>query len=207
MLALVINEVVQGQQSPSPVNRQAIALRPFPFEIVTVNEKGEEIARRSGQAQSFKEDLGNGVELEIVSIPTGSFTMGSPENEKDRAANEGPQRTVNVPAFFMGKFAVTQAQWKAIAQLPKVKIDMAPDPSRFKGSNRPVEQVFWNEAVEFCDRLSRQTGRSYRLPSEAEWEYACRAGTITPFHTGATLIGKLANYDATSVYRSEPRGE
>jgi formylglycine-generating enzyme required for sulfatase activity len=114
---------------------------------------------------------------------------------------------VKVPTFFMGKFVVTQAQWQAIATLPKVKIDLNPDPSNFKGDNRPVEQVSWNEAVEFCDRLSRKTGRTYRLPSEAEWEYACRAGTTTPFHTGATLTNKLANSAATFVYGSEPKGE
>jgi formylglycine-generating enzyme required for sulfatase activity/uncharacterized caspase-like protein len=209
VIALVANRLFQtapsDQSSPPPVTASAISLQPFNFESVTVNEKGEEQPRRPGQAQSFKENLGNGLELEMVSVPAGSFTMGSPENEKNREADEGPQRTVKVPTFFMGKFVVTQAQWQAIATLPKVKIDLNPDPSNFKGDNRPVEQVSWNEAVEFCDRLSRLTGRTYRLPSEAEWEYACRAGTITPFHTGETITSKLANYDGTSVYRSEPK--
>ncbi len=216
VIALAANRLFQttpsdqlppSSASPSPVTASAISLQPFNFESVTVNEKGEEQPRRPGQAQSFKENLGNGLELEMVSVPAGSFTMGSPENEKDREADEGPQRTVNVPAFFMGKFAVTQAQWQAIATLPKVKIDLNPDPSNFKGSDRPVERVSWNEAVEFCARLSRLTGRTYRLPSEAEWEYACRAGTTTPFHTGETITSRLANYDGTSVYRSEPKGE
>jgi formylglycine-generating enzyme required for sulfatase activity len=78
--------------------------------------------------------------------------------------------------------------------LPKAKIDLNPDPSDFKGEKRPVEQVSWNEAVEFCARLSRKTKRMYRLPSEAEWEYACRAGTTTPFHFGETITTDLANY-------------
>jgi formylglycine-generating enzyme required for sulfatase activity len=107
----------------------------------------------------------------------------------------------------MGKFTVTQAQWKAIASLPKVKIDLNPDPSNFKGSNCPVEKISWHEAVEFCDRLSRKTNRKYRLPSEAEWEYACRAGTTTPFHFGETITTDIVNYDGNYTYGSAPKGE
>jgi formylglycine-generating enzyme required for sulfatase activity len=94
----------------------------------------------------------------------------------------------------MGKYTVTQAQWKAVASLPKVSRDLNPEPSYHKGANRPVEQVSWNEMVEFCARLFQATGRNYRLPSEAEWEYACRAGTTTPFHFGETITPGLANY-------------
>ena len=86
--------------------------------------------------------------------------------------NEGPQHYVNVPEFFMGKYTVTQAQWQAV---------MGNNPSYFKGKNRPVETVSWNDATKFCQKLSKKTGRDYRLPSEAEWEYACRAGRTTPF--------------------------
>jgi formylglycine-generating enzyme required for sulfatase activity len=89
---------------------------------------------------------------------------------------------------------VTQAQWAAVAKLEKVNIDLQPDPANFKGKDRPVEQISWWEAVEFCDRLSRKTGKAYRLPSEAEWEYACRAGSTTPFHFGETISTDLANY-------------
>ena len=101
---------------------------------------------------------------------------------------------MTIQPFCLGKYAVTQAQWRAIAALPQINRELNPDPSGFKGDNRPVEWVSWLEAVECCDRLSRQTGRSYRLPSEAEWEYACRAGTTTPFHFGETMTTELANY-------------
>jgi formylglycine-generating enzyme required for sulfatase activity len=106
----------------------------------------------------------------------------------------------------MGKYPVTQAQWKAVAFFPKVNRDLNPDPARFKGANRPVEQVSWHEAVEFCDRLSHRTNRQYRLPSEAEWEYACRAGTTTPFSFGETITTDLANYNGNYTYGAGPKG-
>jgi formylglycine-generating enzyme required for sulfatase activity len=106
----------------------------------------------------------------------------------------------------MGTFAVTQAQWRVVAALPKVNQDLNPDPSLLKGDRRPVEQVWWYEAVEFCDRLARKTGRQYRLPSEAESEYACRAGTTTPFYCGETITTDLANYDAQYTYGSGTKG-
>jgi formylglycine-generating enzyme required for sulfatase activity len=96
----------------------------------------------------------------------------------------------------MGKYPVTQKQWRAVASLPKVERDLNPDPSNFKGDDRPVERVNWYDAVEFCKRLSKKTGREYRLPSEAEWEYACRAGTTTKFYFGETLTPKLARCKA-----------
>ena len=94
-----------------------------------------------------------------------------------------------------------------VAGFPKVKIDLEPEPSYFKGANRPVEQVSWHDAVEFCARLSKQTGREYRLPSEAEWEYACRAGTTTPFHFGEMISTDLANYDGNDTYGSGSKGQ
>ena len=105
----------------------------------------------------------------------------------------------------MGMFEVTQAQWKAVANLPKGKIELNPDPSHFKGENRPVESITWDEAIEFCDRLSAKTGRTYTLPSEAQWEYACRAGTQTAFAFGDILTPELANYDWTSSYNGSPK--
>jgi formylglycine-generating enzyme required for sulfatase activity len=148
-------------------------------------------------AQYFIENLGNGIQLEMVMIPSGSFIMGSPESEKDSMNSERPQHQVTINAFCLGKYQVTQAQWKAVAAFSQVNRKLKPDPSRFKGANRPVEQVSWEDAVEFCSRLSQYTGRTYRLPSEAEWEYACRAGTTTPFHFGETITTDLANYDGT----------
>ncbi|MBD1808871.1 SUMF1/EgtB/PvdO family nonheme iron enzyme [Microcoleus sp. FACHB-SPT15] len=156
---------------------------------------------------NFTEDLGNGITLEMVAIPGGTFLMGSPESEQGRSGRESPQHTVTIQPFFMGKFSVTQAQWQAVVSLPKVNIDLKSDPSNFKGANRPVERVSWNDAVEFCARLSKATGREYRLPSEAEWEYACRAGTTTPFHFGETITTDLANYNGNYNYGSGSKGQ
>ncbi|UBF29479.1 formylglycine-generating enzyme family protein [Kovacikia minuta CCNUW1] len=155
------------------------------------------IKRQQHRAQFYVEDLGDGVELEMVLLPGGSFLMGSAGDELERSTSEGPQHTVTVPTFCFGKYPVTQAQWQVIAALPQVNQALESDLSRFKGADRPVERVSWLEAVEFCDRLSDHTGRTYRLPSEAEWEYACRAGTTTPFHFGETITTDLANYDGT----------
>lgn len=169
------------------------------FETVTVDEKGQVIKRDSNkQAKFFKENLGNGITLEMVEILAGSFKMGSPSGEEAREKNEEPQHTVNVPAFFIGKFEVTQEQYQQI---------MGSNPSNFKGAKRPVEKVSWNDAVEFCKKLSQKTGRKYRLPSEAEWEYACRAGTTTPFHFGETITTELANYNGNYTYASAPKSK
>ncbi|MUH01210.1 SUMF1/EgtB/PvdO family nonheme iron enzyme [Scytonema sp. UIC 10036] len=142
----------------------------------------------------------------MVAIPGGTFEMGSPPDEPERDDSESPQRTVAVQPFFLAKYPVTQAQWQFVAQLPQVNRELDRDPSDFKGANRPVENVSWYDAVEFCLRLSQYTGRPYSLPSEAEWEYACRAGTTTPFHFGETMTSELANYDATVTYGQEPEG-
>lgn len=202
--------------SPAPNSQTRIKTQPFKFEVATLSiikkpgwfgEKvTREINRSRGRAESFAEDLGNGVRLEMVTIPSGTFLMGSPESEPERAKDEGPQHTVIIQPFFMGKFPVTQAQWQAVASFPKVNIDLDPDPSYFKGANRPVEQVSWFEAIEFCARLSKAAGRKYRLPSEAQWEYACRAGTTTSFHFGETISPDLANYDGNYTYASGSKG-
>jgi formylglycine-generating enzyme required for sulfatase activity len=107
----------------------------------------------------------------------------------------------------MGKFPLTQAQWRMVAGLPKINHDLNPEPSNFKGDNRPVEQVSWYEVVEFCDRVSQKTGHEYRLPSEAEWEHACRAGTTIPFHFGETINPNLVNYNGRSSSSSLQQGQ
>jgi formylglycine-generating enzyme required for sulfatase activity len=164
------------------------------------------INRERRTAQYFIEDLGDGIGLEMVLIPGGSFLMGSPEDELGRYKDESPQYSVTIQPFCLGKYPVTQAQWKAVASLPQVNRELNPDPSNFKGANRPVEQVSWYDAVEFCNRLSQKTGRQYRLPSEAEWEYACRAGTRTPFHFGETITPELANYNGEQTYGAGAKG-
>ena len=188
----------------------------FTFEVVKVNSSGSIVNRRQESARQKIEDLGDGIELEMVYIPGGTFMMGSPENEEERNDDEGPQHNVTVSPFFMGKYPVTQGQWRAIASQTnlKVKLDLNPEPSRFTGSyqdidrwQRPVEQVKWTEAVEFCERLSKLTGKDYRLPSESEWEYACRAGTTTPFYFGETITPELVNYDGNFTYGKSPKGE
>jgi len=138
----------------------------------------------------------------MVAIPGGKFLMGSLGYGR-----ESPQHYVTVSLFYMGKYPITQSQWQAVASLPKMEFDLNPNPSRFKGDNRPVESVSWYGAVEFCARLSKATGKDYRLPSESQWEYACRAGTSTPFHFGETLTDQLANYDATRTYADEKPGQ
>lgn len=187
-----------------------IDLQPFEFEVATIEPKQTDwsgveltINRSRQQARSFKEDLGNGVQLEMVAIPEGTFLMGSPENEPERRKSESPQHEVTVKAFFMGRYPVTQAQWKAVAALPQINQELDSNPSFFRDSNLPVQTVSWYDAVEFCARLSQLTGKTYRLPSEAEWEYACRAGTTTPFHFGETIIPELANYNCNYVYDND----
>ncbi|MFM5945541.1 MAG: formylglycine-generating enzyme family protein, partial [Dolichospermum sp.] len=110
------------------------------------------------------------LEIEMVLIPGGTFIMGSPEGEKRSRDRERPQHEVTIKPFLMGKHPITQTQWRAIAALEKVDIDLKSDPSCFKGDNRPVECVSWSHAQEFCARLSRMTNKVYRLPTEAQWE-------------------------------------
>ena len=192
-----------------------INLQPFTFESATIELKKSGIFanteiiihRHPQQSQYFIEDLGNGIELEMVLIPGGTFTMGAPENEKGSDNSERPQHQVTVPTFFMGRYQITQAQWRVVANLPQVERELKSEPSLFQGDNLPVEKISWYDAVEFCARLSNHTRREYRLPSEAEWEYACRAGTATPFHFGETITGDLANYRATNTFIDEPKGE
>ena len=173
-------------------------LQTFQFETVTVDEQGTRTNSSKGEAKYFVENLGNSLTLEMVRIPGGTFTMGSPAGEAKRQDREGPQHQVKVPEFFMGKYPVTQAQYQQVT---------GKNPSYFKGTNRPVERVSWNDAVEFCKKLSKITGLTYRLPSEAEWEYACRAGTTKPFHFGETITTDLVNYNGNYTYASGPKGK
>ena len=133
--------------------------------------------------------------IEMAHIPAGTFLMGSPDDEPGSYGDEKPQHLVTVPEFSMGKYPVFQAQWREVATgLPKIGHNLDPDPSYFTGDTHPVEQVSWYDSIEFCARLSQATGQNYRLPSEAEWEYACRAGTTTPFYFGDVITPDLANY-------------
>jgi formylglycine-generating enzyme required for sulfatase activity len=161
-----------------------------------------------------------GQAIETVNISGGTFIMGSPANEVNRN-NDESQRQITVTSFKMGKYTVTQAEYEAI---------MGTNPSRFKqdGAKLPVENVSWFDAIEFCNQLSEKEGltpvytitgtgngrtvtwnrdeNGYRLPTEAEWEYACRAGTTTTFYTGNNITTSQANYDGTSPYNNNPAG-
>jgi formylglycine-generating enzyme required for sulfatase activity len=168
----------------------------FEFEVVIVNSLGEITERQTHTARQFIENLDGGVSLEMVVIPGGTFLMGS------RAGygyeDERPQHSVRVSSFLMGKYPVTQEQWETVmGWIP---------PYRCQGARRPVDRVSWDNAREFCERLSERTGHRYRLPGEAEWEYACRARTTTPFYFGETITTDLANYVGEYIYRSEPKG-
>jgi formylglycine-generating enzyme required for sulfatase activity/serine/threonine protein kinase len=207
-LAAVARECWPAESVEQPVVAEPIS--PLTVTAVKVNDRGEREPEYSVQVQVYDEGLGDGVSLRMVEIPGGSYERGQTEAERQELirqvgqgnydngyADELPRRSVTVPRFFMGMFQVTQAQYAAI---------MGENPSRFSGNDRPVEQVSWNDAKTFCDRLSDRSGRRYALPSEAEWEYACRAGTTTPFHFGPTLSDRIANYRATSTYGSGRAG-
>jgi formylglycine-generating enzyme required for sulfatase activity len=155
-----------------------------------------QLQRRPATAQHFTETLAPDLGIEMVYIPSGSFDMGSPKEEEGHRSREKPQHSVQVPSFCMGKYPVTQAQWQAVSQFPQINRELNEFPSHFSGLDRPVEKVSWLDTQEFCQRLSAHSRRTYRLPSEAEWEYACRAKTTTPFHFGSTLRDDLANYRA-----------
>ncbi len=188
-------------------------LKHFQFKTVTVDIRGKIIKQEQKEAFYFTEYLGEApgkptaLGIEMVAIPGGSFEMGASEDETGRDDSESPQHRVTVQPFFIGKYPITQAQWRFVAQLPQINIELKPDPSEFKSDNRPVECVSWYDAVEFCLRLSEYTRRTYTLPSEAEWEYACRAGTTTPFHFGETITSELASYDGNYTYGNAPKGK
>jgi formylglycine-generating enzyme required for sulfatase activity len=207
-----------------------VYVRTFSYETVTADNRGSIISRKQKQVNGYAESI-NGLPLEMVEIPGGTFLMGTGEGEKEQiireyAKNVGgqdisqtqrsnarqrasgwvmkemPQHIVRVKGFFMGKYEVTQAQWRAVARLPRISIDLQADPSQFKGDELPVEGIRWDEAVEFCQRLSKTTSREYRLPSEAEWEYAARGGRTTQFPLGDAITTDLANF-----WGDEPFGE
>jgi formylglycine-generating enzyme required for sulfatase activity len=152
---------------------------------------------------------------DMVWIAAGTFMMGSPSSEADRTIDETQHSVTISNGFYMGKYEVTQAEYQAV---------MGNNPSYFKGDNLPVEQVSWYDAVEYCNKRSvregltpaytvsgttvtwNQSANGYRLPTEAEWEYACRAGTTTPFNTGNNITTEQANYDGNYPYNGNAKG-
>jgi formylglycine-generating enzyme required for sulfatase activity len=173
-------------------------------------DRGEAaIARASVPIDAPWLDLGGGVTLELAFIPAGEFMMGartSPAEVVRRSGfpadikgfqREHPRHRVRISRpFFLGTYEVTQAQYEQI---------VGSDPSWFNGTDLPVERVSWEEAVAFCRIASERSGRNVRLPSEAEWEYACRAGTTTSFHFGDAITTDQVNYDGRIPYAGSPK--
>ena len=177
-------------------------------------------------SQFFTEELSvpnQALALTMLWIPPGRFWMGSPATEPEHRDSESPQHLVQLQGFFMSQTPITQGQWRAVAGSQERPGEgwgrkLNPNPSRFQGDkgglfpgeantdNRPVDNVSWLDAMEFCNRLSQRTGRTYTLPSEAQWEYACRAGTTMPFHFGDTISPELANYRGDVAYADGPQG-
>jgi formylglycine-generating enzyme required for sulfatase activity/RES domain-containing protein len=197
-----------------PAHGELVAeiVRPW-FYDARLLPNGRAATARAGTPQAgppWQEPLGSEVALEMVPIPAGEFLMGSPEDELERWSHEGPQHRVRLAPFSLARTPITQAQWRQVARWqpapgdPPWERQLDPDPSFFKGDlplenrrpeddRRPVERVSWFDAQEFCRRLSQRTGRTYTLPSESQWEYACRAGTTTPYAFGTTLSQRQAN--------------
>ena len=181
------------------------------FETVRVSASGETVETVSGEAATFIEDLGYGRTLEMVRIPGGTFLMGPAAGEEGAGESQMPQREivqreVTVGEFWMGRFAVTRSQWQAAAIQP-ARQHLPPDVTHLKSLNHPIESIFWTDAVAFCQWLSQRTGKSYRLPNPAQWEYACRARTTTAFHFGETITPALANYNGSYAYGKGPKGK
>jgi formylglycine-generating enzyme required for sulfatase activity len=190
----------QSNKLPTEPNLESFSFNRAQIRIVEgFSGKAKEIIidKFTSQAKRFIEDLGNGVKVEMIAIPGGEFLMGSPVTEKDSRNNERPQHRVKVPSFYMGRYPVTQSQYEILA---------GKNPSSFKGGNLPVENVSWDDAQYFCQRLTAKSSRKYSLPSESQWEYACRAGTITPFHYGETISTDLANYNGNYTYENGIKG-
>ncbi|EAZ89369.1 formylglycine-generating enzyme family protein [Crocosphaera chwakensis] len=219
----------------------------FTAETVFVDNTGKIIKKQpikayyydeilEGETEENKDD--NFANIRMIYIPAGQFFMGTPDEEIEQLSKkydadyfnqEKLQHLVNVPSFYLSQTPITQAQWKVIASREDLKVeqDLQLEPSNFKGKNRPVEKVSWEEAVEFCQRLSKWTGKGYKLPSEAKWEYACRSVINSPssvnneeltlkqwnqqyhqpFHFGPTLTSKIANYRADKTFADEPTGQ
>jgi len=151
----------------------------------------------SGQEPRSAKTIVNSLGMKLAYISPGQFTMGSPVSEKKHDSDEVAHQVKITRAFYLGTTEVTQAQWLAI---------MGENASPVTGDDLPVVKISWQDAVDFCKKLSKQDGRSYRLPTEAQWEYACRAGTKTPFAMGITMSAEQANYNADFVYGAGTKG-
>jgi formylglycine-generating enzyme required for sulfatase activity len=196
--------ISKTKKTYSSVSKLNLKIFEFNFVIIAsdnsiINVKKPKLQTRHfrGKAKYITLNLPNDVTMDLVGIPGGKFLMGSPENESERGNDESPQHWVNIRPFLLGKYLVTQAQWQAV---------MKNNPARFIHPNKPVEKVSWFDCLEFCQRLSDLVGRKLQLPTESEWEYACRGKTNTPFHFGKTITTDLANYNGEYAYEIDIKG-
>ena len=158
----------------------------------------KDVDKAKNSPKELTVDLGKGVKLEMVLIPAGEFLMGSPDSDKDADSDEKPQHRVRITKpFYLGKYLVTQEQWEAV---------MGNNPSDFKGPKNPVEQVSWEDCRRFLRKLNAKSGSAggkFVLPTEAQWEYACRAGSTTRYYFGDDRgqLGKYAWYTELAIGR------
>jgi len=182
-----------------------IKLKKFKFETVSLKLSGNNgglfgrkatisnvsLEKHTCQSEYFIDAPVDNLRIEMIRVREGNFLMGVAPTEEEQSKDESPQHLVNVPDFFIGKYPITQAQWEMV---------MDTNPSYFKGIDLPVENVSWHDAQEFCHKLAEVTGKPYRLPTETEWEYACRAGTNTPFYFGEVITSDVANFNGQVGY-------
>ncbi len=177
-----------------PTNSDLTNLTTCTFETVSVDSNGEIIVRQSGSASCLIERLDVNTSLDLVLVPGGTFMMGDNRHHQD----EQPIHQVTLSPFYMGKYPITQAQYRQV---------MGEDLGSDLGANYPAEKINWDDAIAFCSELSQKTGRQYSLPSEAQWEYACRAQTTSNFHFGETITPDLVNYNGEYPYDGAPIGQ
>ena len=184
---------------------ETIKIKPKKGMLGLINTVEKQMISR--KSKFFVEYLGEGINLEMIFIPSGTFMMGSSSQELRKEKDENPQHLVKSTSFYMSKYPVTQSQWRIVSSFDQVKRPIKSNPSFFKGDNLPVEKVSWLDAQEFCQRLNKYTQRKYRLPTESEWEYACRGGTTTPFFFGDIITNDFANYDGREGYNLKATGK
>lgn len=201
-----------AQQAPLAGGRRAIANAPSRLTLHTPSAgmaspaapPSLQLLRWRSRAPLFMERTG-GLELPMLRIPAGRFLMGSPPEEEGRNDDEDTPRQVTLAEFLISRTPITVAQWRAVA-LDFGDAFRPLEPGLEAADSHPITGISHEDACEFCRRLSERIGRDYRLPSEAQWEYACRAGTSTPFNTGITISPELANYNGNVAYGPGPQG-
>ena len=181
----------------SIVLNEEVSLVAGETETVKLEVKKEQIQEKPAQ----QPQLNSGTNIDMVYVPGGSFTMGCTSEQGDCESDEKPSHTVSLSSFYIGKNEITQAQWRAV---------MGTNPSNFSGcDNCPVENVSWNDAQQFIQKLNQQTGKRYRLPTEAEWEYAARGGNKSRGYdySGSNDIGAVSWYKDNSDSKTHPVGQ